>query len=207
MKWKWMLRTFLKGKIYHTKSRDHTAPSPFPAAPPLSHSVWDSGNLSFPRGCQKECGQALGKAIPCALHGGWVLGPWDGDHWFLRGIFPGGPVVKTLHFQCWDCRFNLWSGNQDSTCGWAQSKKKRKKKLFFLASHEGQLPEVRVVGGRALLLICLFAYSAHLAPSCQSILPQVRGIFHVLLRNKKKSWPQVTAGSRIGHSALLLWCW
>ena len=131
MKWKWMLRTFLKGKIYHTKSRDHTAPSPFPAAPPLSHSVWDSGNLSFPWGCQKECGQALGKAIPCALHGGWVLGPWDGDQWFLRGIFPGGPVVKTLHFQCWDCRFNLWSGNQDSTCGWAQSKKKKKKKAVF----------------------------------------------------------------------------
>ena len=27
------------------------------------------------------------------------------------GDFPGGPVVKTLCFQCRGCRFHLWSGN------------------------------------------------------------------------------------------------
>ena len=25
--------------------------------------------------------------------------------------FPGGPVVKTPHFQCGGCRFDPWSGN------------------------------------------------------------------------------------------------
>ena len=25
--------------------------------------------------------------------------------------FPGGPVVKTLHFQCRGCRFDPWLGN------------------------------------------------------------------------------------------------
>ena len=30
--------------------------------------------------------------------------------------FPGGPVVKTPHFQCKGHRFDPWSGNQDPTC-------------------------------------------------------------------------------------------
>ena len=28
-----------------------------------------------------------------------------------KGDLPGGPVVKTLHFQCEGCRFDLWLGN------------------------------------------------------------------------------------------------
>ena len=39
--------------------------------------------------------------------------------------------------------------------GAGHSQKKKKKKLVSLASHEGQLPEFRVVGGRTLLLMCL----------------------------------------------------
>ena len=31
--------------------------------------------------------------------------------------FPGSPVVKTLHFQCRVCRFDPWSGKQDTTYG------------------------------------------------------------------------------------------
>ena len=27
--------------------------------------------------------------------------------------FPGGPVVRTLCFHCWGCRFHPWSGNYD----------------------------------------------------------------------------------------------
>ena len=30
--------------------------------------------------------------------------------------FPGGPVVKTLHFQCSVLGFNLWLGSQNPTC-------------------------------------------------------------------------------------------
>ena len=30
--------------------------------------------------------------------------------------FPGGPVVKTLHFHCRGHRFDPWSGNYDPTC-------------------------------------------------------------------------------------------
>ena len=26
--------------------------------------------------------------------------------------FPSGPMAKTLHSQCWEPRFNPWSGNQ-----------------------------------------------------------------------------------------------
>ena len=29
----------------------------------------------------------------------------------MKRDFPGGPVIKTLHFQCRGGRFNPWSGN------------------------------------------------------------------------------------------------
>ena len=30
---------------------------------------------------------------------------------FVLRVFPGGPVVKILHFHCMECGFDLWSGN------------------------------------------------------------------------------------------------
>ena len=46
--------------------------------------------------------------------------------------FPGGPVVKTLSFQCRGHRFDPWSGNQESAChwprlGWGWREKKKRK--------------------------------------------------------------------------------
>ena len=32
------------------------------------------------------------------------------------GDVPGGPVVKTLNFQCRGHMFNPWSGDKDLTC-------------------------------------------------------------------------------------------
>ena len=46
----------------------------------------------------------------------------------LTRDFPGGLVVKTLHFQCRGCRFDSWSRNKDPTCCVAWPKKKKKKK-------------------------------------------------------------------------------
>ena len=40
--------------------------------------------------------------------------------------FPGGPVVKTLSFQCSECESNPWLGNED------QNLKKKKRKKFSL---------------------------------------------------------------------------
>ena len=43
-------------------------------------------------------------------------------------MFPGGPVVKTLHFQCRGHEFDPWLGNWDPTCRAAQPKKTKKTK-------------------------------------------------------------------------------
>ena len=40
--------------------------------------------------------------------------------------FPGGPVVKTLHFHCRGCGFDPWSGKMPH--GMAKKFKKKKKK-------------------------------------------------------------------------------
>ena len=37
---------------------------------------------------------------------------------------PCGPVVRTLHSQCWERKFDPWSGNQDPACRTVQPKKK-----------------------------------------------------------------------------------
>ena len=42
--------------------------------------------------------------------------------------FPGGPVVKSLCFQCRGHRFDLWLGNKDPTCHAARPKNKQTKK-------------------------------------------------------------------------------
>ena len=44
----------------------------------------------------------------------------------LTRDFPGGLVVKTVHFQCRGCRFDSWSRNKDPTCCVAWPKKKKK---------------------------------------------------------------------------------
>ena len=41
------------------------------------------------------------------------------------GDFPGGPVVKTLHFHCRGLGFNLWSRNKDPTYHLTQSNKQK----------------------------------------------------------------------------------
>ena len=43
--------------------------------------------------------------------------------------FPGAPVVKMTHFQCWGCGFDSWLGNQDLTC--CTERPKRKKKCYW----------------------------------------------------------------------------
>lgn len=89
---------------------------------------------------------------------------WDGDHWFLWGVFPSGPVVMTALPVLGLHGLIPWSGNQDSMMRLGTGRKKKEKSWLSLASHEGQLPEVRVVGGRACFT-CLLAYSVHLTPS------------------------------------------
>ena len=53
---------------------------------------------------------------------------WQEHPMFLKetcpGDFPGGPVVKTLSFQCKGCRFNPWSGNYDPMC-WQNNNNKK----------------------------------------------------------------------------------
>ena len=44
----------------------------------------------------------------------------------LTRDFPGGLVVKTLHFQCRGCRVDPWSRNKDPTGCVAWPKKKKK---------------------------------------------------------------------------------
>ena len=39
--------------------------------------------------------------------------------------FPGGPLVKTLHFQCKDLGFDPWLGNGDPTCCTIRPKEKK----------------------------------------------------------------------------------
>ena len=39
--------------------------------------------------------------------------------------FPGGPVVRTLHFQCRGHRFNPWLGDLPISCCVAKKKKKK----------------------------------------------------------------------------------
>ena len=41
--------------------------------------------------------------------------------------FPGGPVVRTLYFQCRGLRFNPWSGSYDPKCHVAWPKKPKGK--------------------------------------------------------------------------------
>ena len=43
--------------------------------------------------------------------------------------FPGGPVVRTLHFQCRGHRFNPWLGDLPISC--CVAKKKKKENLFI----------------------------------------------------------------------------
>ena len=44
--------------------------------------------------------------------------------------FPGGPVGKTLHFNCRGHKFNPWSGNWDPTC--CMVAKTKKQKCWFI---------------------------------------------------------------------------
>ena len=49
-------------------------------------------------------------------------GPRVGLRELSEGDFPGGPVAKTLRFQCRGPEFNAWSGNQDpASCNEDQS--------------------------------------------------------------------------------------
>ena len=49
-------------------------------------------------------------------------GPRVGLRELAEGDFPGGPVAKTLRFQCRGPEFNAWSGNQDpASCNEDQS--------------------------------------------------------------------------------------
>ena len=47
------------------------------------------------------------------------------------GGFPGGPVVKTLHFQCTGHRFDPWLGAEILHCCLVQVKNLKKKIFFF----------------------------------------------------------------------------
>ena len=51
-------------------------------------------------------------------------------------VFPGGPVVKILHFHCREHGFDLWSGNNILSAVAVQWGKK-KKKHFMLAFYLG----------------------------------------------------------------------
>ena len=53
---------------------------------------------------------------------------------FLQGNLPGGPVVKTLHFQCMGHGFNPWLGNRFPHATGCGQKVKQKKTLthFFV---------------------------------------------------------------------------
>ena len=44
--------------------------------------------------------------------------------------FPGGPVVKTLHFQCRGHRFDPWAGNIDPACHKTQPSPPKKKHIY-----------------------------------------------------------------------------
>ena len=208
-----MLRTLSKGKFYHTKSHDHTAPSPFPAAPPLSQSVWDSGNPSFPWGHQRECGQAVGRAIPYPLHGGWIrLGECWGRGMVITGFFRGSSlVVQSLRL----CTPNVGTaglipGQGTKIPHVAGHSQKKKKKAGFFGFPWGPASRVQSGGWED------FASNVSLLPQPTS-LPPAKASSHKSgeyfmpswwgWEGVGGSWPRVTAGNRIGHSALLLWCW
>ena len=46
-----------------------------------------------------------------------------------RRDFPGGPVVKTLHFQCRGCGFHPWSGKLRSHMPHDTAKRKEENQL------------------------------------------------------------------------------
>ena len=46
----------------------------------------------------------------CAVYGEDAVTDRMCQKWFV-GDFPGGPVVRTLHFHCQGPGFNPWSGN------------------------------------------------------------------------------------------------
>ena len=48
--------------------------------------------------------------------------------------FPGGPVVRTLHFQCRGHIFNPWLGDLPISCCVAKKKKKKKKSISVTKS-------------------------------------------------------------------------
>ena len=52
---------------------------------------------------------------------------------------PGGPVAKTLHSQCRECRFNPWLGNWNLTCQTAKIKKKERLQINNIASYLKEL--------------------------------------------------------------------
>ena len=52
--------------------------------------------------------------------------------------FTGSPVVKTLCSQCNGCRFDPWSGNQDSACCTAWSK------IYIYIPYEPDIPPLGV---------------------------------------------------------------
>ena len=55
---------------------------------------------------------------------------------FVLRVFPGGPVVKILHFHCMECGFDFWSGNNILSAVAVQWGKKNKKN-FTLALYLG----------------------------------------------------------------------
>ena len=100
---------------------DKDEPKLVPAPEP--HENWGDGLQS--RGVIGECG-AEGRVRVGGQMGGLPAG---GNKLSLKGKkrdFPGGPVVKTAHFQCRRCRFDPWSGNEDPTYHMAGSENKNK---------------------------------------------------------------------------------
>ena len=46
--------------------------------------------------------------------------------------FPGSPVVKTLHFQCKGCKFDLWLGTRIPHAAWHGQKTNKQRNPEFL---------------------------------------------------------------------------
>ena len=56
---------------------------------------------------------------------------------FVLRIFPGGLVVKILHFHCMDHGFDLWLGNNILSATAVQWSKKKTQQTFVLALYLG----------------------------------------------------------------------
>ena len=51
------------------------------------------------------------------------------NKWRMHEDCPGGPVVKTLHFQCREYGFNLWLGNRSHMLLGQKKKKKKRERM------------------------------------------------------------------------------